>query len=188
MTNAGKAALYLRSILEELHLEQLHPTKIALDNRGAWQLTNAQQPTGGTRHIDMHNFCILQWTEEEQILYSDILSAYNVYKQFTQQGRIKFCEQMDIPMGPRQPAYASTHIKPSKTSPNKSPDNSLDNPASPYHQAGPDTTPQIIIGSTCCLSNLSIYIMLIFEILNASKISTMSLFWRYKCGEGDRDD
>jgi hypothetical protein len=42
MTNAGKAALYLRPILEELHLEQLHPTKIAVDSRGAQQLTNAQ--------------------------------------------------------------------------------------------------------------------------------------------------
>jgi hypothetical protein len=43
MTDAGKAALYLYSILEELHLEQLHPTKIAVDNHGALQLTNAQQ-------------------------------------------------------------------------------------------------------------------------------------------------
>jgi hypothetical protein len=49
MTDAGKAALYIRSILEELHLEQLQPTtKIAVDNRGARQLTNAQQPTKWT--------------------------------------------------------------------------------------------------------------------------------------------
>jgi hypothetical protein len=26
----------------------------------------------------MRDFCILQWTEEEQILYTDIPSAYNV--------------------------------------------------------------------------------------------------------------
>jgi hypothetical protein len=44
MTDAGKAALYLRSILEELNLEQLWPTDIKVDNRGARQLTNAQQP------------------------------------------------------------------------------------------------------------------------------------------------
>jgi hypothetical protein len=61
MTDAGKAALYLRLILEELHLDQLHPTKIAVDNRGAQQLTNAQQPTKRTCHIDMRDFCILQW-------------------------------------------------------------------------------------------------------------------------------
>jgi Reverse transcriptase (RNA-dependent DNA polymerase) len=35
MTDAGKAALYLRSILEELQLEQLCPTNIKVDNRGA---------------------------------------------------------------------------------------------------------------------------------------------------------
>jgi hypothetical protein len=28
MTDAGKAALYLRSILEELHMEQLNPQKL----------------------------------------------------------------------------------------------------------------------------------------------------------------
>jgi hypothetical protein len=65
MTDAGKAALYLCSILKELHLEQLQPTKIVVNNCGAQQLTNAQQPTKRTRHIDMRNFCILQWTEEE---------------------------------------------------------------------------------------------------------------------------
>jgi hypothetical protein len=97
MTNAGKAALYPRSILEEFHLEQLQPTKIAVDNRGARQLTNAQQPTKRTRHIDMRDFCILQWTEEEQILYSDIPSAYNVSDSLSKPtGRIKFYEQMDI--------------------------------------------------------------------------------------------
>jgi hypothetical protein len=45
MTDAGKPALYLGSILEELNLEQLHPTGILVDNKGARQLTNTQQPT-----------------------------------------------------------------------------------------------------------------------------------------------
>jgi hypothetical protein len=42
MTDAGKAALYIRSIMEELQLEQILPTQIAVDNRGAQQMTNAQ--------------------------------------------------------------------------------------------------------------------------------------------------
>jgi hypothetical protein len=67
MTDAGKAALYLRSILEELNLKQPHPRGILVDNRGACQLTNVQQPTRRTHHIDMRDFCILEWTEEEQI-------------------------------------------------------------------------------------------------------------------------
>jgi hypothetical protein len=35
MADAGKAALYIRSILEELKLEQVLPTQIPVDNRGA---------------------------------------------------------------------------------------------------------------------------------------------------------
>jgi hypothetical protein len=35
MIDAGKAVLYIRPILEELQLEQVLPTQIAVDNRGA---------------------------------------------------------------------------------------------------------------------------------------------------------
>ena len=45
MVDAGKAALYLCSMLEELDLEQTLPTEILADNRGALQMANAQQPT-----------------------------------------------------------------------------------------------------------------------------------------------
>ena len=72
MTDAGKAALYIRSILEELQLEQVLPTQIADDNRGARQLSNAQQPTpcrheriryiavdgGRTIHIRRRSLCL----------------------------------------------------------------------------------------------------------------------------------
>ena len=113
MTDAGKVALYLRSILEELELEQLHPTDIKVDNRGARQLTNAQQPTRRTRHIDMRDFCILQWTEEELIIYSDIPTTYNVSDSISKPtGRTKFYEHMDVMMGRRKPSYVHTSHDP----------------------------------------------------------------------------
>jgi hypothetical protein len=65
MTDAGKAALYIQSIMEELQLEQILPTQIAVNNCSAQQMTNAQQPTRHTRHVDMKEFVILQWTEED---------------------------------------------------------------------------------------------------------------------------
>ena len=109
MADAGKAALYLHSILEELGLEQLKATEIEVDNRAARQLTNAQQPTRRTRHIDMKDFCILQWTEEEQINYRDVASALNVSDSLSKPtGRIKFHEHMDIMMGRRKPAYVKS--------------------------------------------------------------------------------
>jgi hypothetical protein len=107
LTNASrKAALYLQSILEELQLEQLCPTDIKVDNRGAQQLTNAQQPSRLTQHISMRYFCILQWTEEELILFTDIPTAYKVSNSISKpMGHAKFYKHMDIMMGRRKPTY-----------------------------------------------------------------------------------
>jgi hypothetical protein len=108
MTDAGKAALYIRSILEELQLEQVLPTQIAVDNRGARQLSNAQQPTKRTSHVDMKEFVILQWTEEEQITFEDVPSARNPSDSLSKPtGRVKFYEHRDILMGRRRPQYVS---------------------------------------------------------------------------------
>jgi hypothetical protein len=106
MTDAGKAALYLRSILEELGLDQILPTEILADNRGARQLSNAHQPTRRTRHVDMKQFVILQWTEEERIHYSEVSSNNNFSDSLTKPtGRVKFYEHNDIMMGRRRPIY-----------------------------------------------------------------------------------
>ena len=108
MTDAGKAALYIRSILEEIQIEQILPTQIAVDNRGARQMTNAQQPTKRTRHVDMKEFVILQWTEEEQITFEDVPSALNPSDSLSKPtGRVKFYEHRDILMGRRRPQYVS---------------------------------------------------------------------------------
>ena len=109
MTDAGKAALYLRSILEELCLEQCLATKIDVDNRAGRQLTNAQQPTRRIRHIDMKDFCILQWTEEERIIYQDVSSALNVSDSLSKPtGCTKFYEHTDVMMGRRKPNYVKS--------------------------------------------------------------------------------
>jgi hypothetical protein len=60
----------------------------------------------------MRDFCILQWTKEEQILFTDISFSNNVSDSLSKPtGRIKFYEHMDILMGQRRPAYVnSLHI------------------------------------------------------------------------------
>ena len=62
MAGAGKAALYLRWILDELDIIQDLPTPILADKNGAIKMSNAQQPTRRTRHVEMKHFVILQWT------------------------------------------------------------------------------------------------------------------------------
>jgi hypothetical protein len=59
MANAGKAALYLRWILEEIGIIMKQPTPILADNQGAVRLANAHQPTRRTRHVEIKHFIIL---------------------------------------------------------------------------------------------------------------------------------
>jgi hypothetical protein len=104
--DAGKAALYLCSILHELNVEQLLPTVIYEDNNGARLMTNAQQPTHRTRHVELKQFAVLEWVGDEQMIFGDIDTANNISDSLTKQtGRIKFYQHHDILMGRLRPAY-----------------------------------------------------------------------------------
>jgi hypothetical protein len=118
--DAGKAALYLGSILHELGVEQLLPTVIYEDNNGARLMTNAQQPTRRTCHVELKQFAVLQWVEDEQMIFGDIATAHNISASLTKQtGRIKFYQHHDILMGRLGPAYSkqtTTHPSISRVS------------------------------------------------------------------------
>ena len=60
MVDAGKAALYLKWIIEELRIIMDLPTPIHADNQGAIRMANSQHPTQRTRHVEMKHFVILQ--------------------------------------------------------------------------------------------------------------------------------
>jgi hypothetical protein len=109
MADAGKAALYLRSLLSDMGFVQEQPTEIQADNRGAMQMASAQQPTRRTRHIDMKQFLvILQWSEEDLISFTDCPSALLLIadSMTKQNGRTKYYEHMDIIMGRRRPNFS----------------------------------------------------------------------------------
>ena len=57
--DAGKAILYVRSILDEINMPQHEATVLYIDNRGALLMANAQQPTRRTRHVSMKHFALL---------------------------------------------------------------------------------------------------------------------------------
>ena len=56
---AGKYILYVRSILDELGIEQHLATTLYEDNQGAPLMANAQQPTKRTRHMDIKTLASL---------------------------------------------------------------------------------------------------------------------------------
>ena len=100
MADADRAALYIRWILEEIGLIQVDPIPICADNQGVIHMNNAQKPTRRTRHVEIKNFIILQWTEDNYInfmetptgnMHSNSLSKVN--------DRTKFYEHMYVLMG-----------------------------------------------------------------------------------------
>jgi hypothetical protein len=104
---AGKAALHLRSVLHELGVEQLLPAVIYEDNNGARLMTNAQQPTRRTPHVELKQFAVLQWVKDEQIIFGDVGTTYNISDSLTKQtGRTKFHQHHDLLLGRLRPACA----------------------------------------------------------------------------------
>jgi hypothetical protein len=108
MADAGKAALYLRWILEEIGIIMDAPTPILADNQGAVRLANAHQPTRRTRPVEMKHFIILQWTDDKFIDFVGTSTDENYSDSLSKPtGRTKFYEHTDVFMGRRKPAYTS---------------------------------------------------------------------------------
>ena len=107
MVDGGKAALYIRSIMEELGYQLYEPTELGADNSGARHFSNAQQPTKRTRHMDLKHFALLQWTEDELLYFPEVPTHLNIGDSISKPvSRIKHHEQNDILMGRRRPQYS----------------------------------------------------------------------------------
>jgi hypothetical protein len=97
MADAGKAALYLRWILDEIGIIMDVPTPILADNQGAVRLANAHQPTRRTRHVEMEHFIILQWTDDKFIDFVNTSTDENYSDSLSKStGRTKFYEHTDV--------------------------------------------------------------------------------------------
>ena len=117
MTDAGKAALYLKWILEELGIIMNIPTPIHADNQGAIRMANSQQPTRRTRHVEMKHFVILQWTDDKFINFIDTKTDENYSDSLSKPtARTKFYEHTDIFMGRRRPTYTNEITSPNSHS------------------------------------------------------------------------
>ena len=58
--DAGKIALFVRSILMDLDVPQEAATFLYEDNEGAISMGNAQKPTTRTRHMDVRYFALAE--------------------------------------------------------------------------------------------------------------------------------
>ena len=98
MADAGKAALYLKWILEELGIiMDQQQTPIHADNQGATRMANAQQPTRRTRYVGMKHFVILQWIDDKFINFIDTKTDENYSNSLSKPTlQTKFYEHTDI--------------------------------------------------------------------------------------------
>ena len=76
--DAGKAILYVRSILDEIGIPQNEATTLFIDNNGALLMGNAQQPTKRTRHMDIKHFSLLDWIELLHYRHTDYILGKSI--------------------------------------------------------------------------------------------------------------
>jgi hypothetical protein len=104
--DAGKAILYVRSILNEINMPQDAATILFIDNNGALMMGNAQQPTRRTRHLDLKKFAILDWIQCDLMIMQRIATADNCSDGLTKQtGTQLFYRHFDYIMGKLIPSY-----------------------------------------------------------------------------------
>ena len=109
-SDAGKMAIYVRSLLHDLGFLQTIPTPLYIDNRGALHMVTASAPTKRTRHVDIRFFALIQWAESGQVQAQPIPTAHNISDSLTKAtGRIKFHQHADLYMGRQRPQCSPSH-------------------------------------------------------------------------------
>jgi hypothetical protein len=106
--DAGKAILYVRTILDEIDLPQDEATILYIDNNGALMMGNAQQPTRRTRHLELKKFAIIDWVKKDLLIMKRISTSDNCSDALTKQTcRQLFYRHFDYIMGRIIPNYVN---------------------------------------------------------------------------------
>ena len=107
--DAGKAILYVRSILDQINMPQEEATALFIDNNGALLMGNAQKPTRRTRHMDIKKFILQDWIQQDLIIMKRINTADNYADGMTKSvGRQLFYSHFDHILGNIPPDYINT--------------------------------------------------------------------------------
>ena len=106
--DAGKAILYIRTILDQLNIPQQDATILHINNNGALNMANQQQPTQRTRHVDIKHFVLQDWVERDLLVLRRITTTDNYSDAMTKvTGRTLHYKHFDYIMGQIRPPYAT---------------------------------------------------------------------------------
>jgi hypothetical protein len=117
-------SLYFRSLLDDLGIPQFNATVIFEDNRGALFMANAQQTSPRTRHIDIREFALVDWVEQDLLILEAIKTADNCSDAMTKAlAKVLFYCHNDTIMGRRTPdnlkPYLAAEVRLAVTTPEK---------------------------------------------------------------------
>ena len=108
LSEAGKMALYVRSILYELGISQKNATSVYEDNKWCLHMTHNQKPKNNKRHVDLCHFAVVDWVSQDLILIKKINTNDNSSDTLTKSlGRTIFYRHTDTIMGNCCPAYSN---------------------------------------------------------------------------------
>ena len=106
LSEAGKLALYVRSILNDLDMPQHTATSVYEDNKGCLHMTQNQKPTKNTRHVDLRHFAVVDWVAQDLLTVKKICTNDNSSDTLTKSlSKTLFHRHTDTIMGSRRPTY-----------------------------------------------------------------------------------
>jgi transposase InsO family protein len=82
-STAAQEAVHLRNVLKDLGQEQVEPTTVYCDNRGAIQLANNTVTKTRSKHIDIQIHFVRELVERNVVQFKYIPSKFNVADMFT---------------------------------------------------------------------------------------------------------
>ena len=107
---AGKNSLYIRSILQDIGIEQTNATIIYEDNQAAIAMANAGKPTKRTKHIDTRHFALQSWVEQDLVQLERVPTNDNSSDALTKNTpRVLFNRHSDYLLGRTIPQYAPVY-------------------------------------------------------------------------------
>jgi hypothetical protein len=108
-SDAGRLALYLRSVLDELGHPQKHATDIFEDNRATVLISQTSHPTRQTHHIDIREFAVLlDWNDRGLIILESLDTSKNASDMLTKQcPKVLYARHYDLTLG--KSFYQSTY-------------------------------------------------------------------------------
>ena len=108
---AAKVILYVRSILDDMGIDQEKATTLYEDNQGALLMANAGQPTKRTRHMDTKHFALQQWVDTDLLTLLRIGTGDNESDAMTKNlARTLFYRHLEYIMGKIVPDYVNQVI------------------------------------------------------------------------------